>query len=167
MLIHQNVLSENLLDEIEKEIVNNFNNACWRVGGLAWHKGLSEGSNGEILQTSVSNLLKERIDNDLKDFYPSANTKISLCLYGKGASLAMHNDEGWEWAATVYLNKDWNKNLGGTFLYTDNTNNEIWNAVFPKFNTMIINDAKETHMVTLVSAQAEEYRASIQIWGIK
>lgn len=167
MLIHDNVLTENLLDEVEKEIVENFNNDCWRVGGLAWHKGLSEGSSGEILQKPASDLLKEKIDNELNDLYPSLKTKISFCLYGKGAGLAMHNDEGWKWAATVYLNREWNKNLGGTFLYTDDSNNEIWSAVFPKFNTMIINDALETHMVTLVSMQAQEYRASIQIWGIE
>lgn len=166
MQLHHNVLSTQLLEEVEKEIISNFDNACWRVGGLAWHIGLKEGMTGEVLQTPASSELKTKIDNELKNLYPSSNTQINFCLYGKGAGLAIHNDAGWNWAATIYLNREWNKNLGGIFLYSNSSDAEIWNAIFPTFNNMVINDCKEQHMVTPVSLQAQEYRASIQIWGI-
>jgi len=165
MKIHHDVLSLSLVNEIEQEILKNFDDACWRVSGLSWIEMLREGITGEVFQTPVSSSLKDKIDKQLKRYYPGDNTSINVCLYSKGAGLAIHNDAGWKWAATIYLNRTWNKNFGGVFLYSDNIENDVWSAVFPKFNSMIVNDNSEPHMVTPVSMKADSYRAILQIWG--
>ena len=50
-----------------------------------------EGITGEVLQTPVSPSLKDKIDKQLKRYYPGDNTSINVCLYSKGEH-AIHND---------------------------------------------------------------------------
>ena len=70
MKIHHDVLSLSLVNEIEQEILKNFDDACWRVSGLSWIEMLREGITGEVFQTPVSSSLKDKIDKQLKRYYP-------------------------------------------------------------------------------------------------
>lgn len=167
MKIFRDVLSEQTITAVEQEIIENFSKYTWSPSGMLWPSYLSTGSSGDILQCEMSAKNKEAVLNDLKDLIPHTNTHVRICVWNKGASLAMHDDSGWDFGATVYMNRTWNKNLGGVFLYSVDEYSDKWNAVFPSFNTMILNTERVPHLVTPISYQATEYRVSLQVWGIK
>jgi Rps23 Pro-64 3,4-dihydroxylase Tpa1-like proline 4-hydroxylase len=57
----------------------------------------------------------------IKNFNESFNFLIHLM--GKNSGINWHTDDHVEYGITYYLNKRWNKNWGGEFMFTHNGNN--------------------------------------------
>ena len=82
------------------------------------------------------------------------------------AGIANHNDSHVGLGATLYLNKFWDINWGGLFVWKDKDEKKEYklNAIFPKQNMLIINDECELHLVTPTAATIPYPRITIQIW---
>ena len=72
------------------------------------------------------------------------------------------------------MNEHWHPNAGGWFVWMDHsdlnldedpTKTDIFKAVLPDANMLVLNDCSESHLVTTVAHDVPEYRYTIQIWG--
>ena len=79
----------------------------------------------------------------------------------KGAGINWHDDNGWKYGATYYLNHRWNKKWGGEFMFVDKTGHG-W--VPPVGNSLIIVKAPIEHKVNPVLTNIMP-RISVQIFA--
>jgi hypothetical protein len=77
------------------------------------------------------------------------------------AYIPVHSDEYHTQGATIYLNKDWEPNDGGFFMYEDN--NE-WHSITPLYRRVVLIDRKIKHLTT-PNTNSDNYRLSLQIWN--
>ncbi len=47
----------------------------------------------------------------------------------------------------------------------DPNKTDVYRAVLPEQNMLVLNDCSESHLVTTVAHDTPEYRYTIQIWG--
>lgn len=89
-----------------------------------------------------------QIDNVLIHFWP----KLSYITW--------HEDLVYKGALTVYLNKIWDSNWGGYFMYQEN--DEI-KAIKPEYNLGVLQENGVSHCVSTVNINAD-IRISIQVF---
>ena len=171
MKIFQNVLSVETLNNIKTEITSKKNQNCWCSSGLVWDKSVLQNIEGECLFSFLSDELNKKIEIDIKSYLPEyTELIIQLYIWTKNSGISLHSDHhpNRNFAATIYLNETWNLTDGGLFVWKNkNATEEIFNLISPKFNQMILNDEFEPHMVTPISPLVQDYRYTIQIFGIK
>jgi len=81
-------------------------------------------------------------------------------IFPKLSYITWHNDGKYEAALTVYLNKKWNNDWGGFFLYTEDDN---INGIIPKKNYGILQSNGVYHCVTTTNIDADD-RISLQFF---
>lgn len=86
---------------------------------------------------------------------------ISAYIWTRGSYIPWHNDVMSKFAATVYLNPNWELNWGGLFLYQ--TNDGI-KATPPNFNTAVVNEGNVLH-ATSILANDSPPRVTLQIFS--
>ena len=84
---------------------------------------------------------------------------------GGGSFITWHLDGDNLYNGTLYLNKEWDSNDGGIFLYKDHTN-EI-KGIEPTYNSMVVNSCAENdphnqHCVTCIVPGTIKKRITIQ-----
>jgi hypothetical protein len=111
------------------------------------------------------------LDKHLKPLFEKADPifkdtiiDTQFCIWGKGSTIPFHNDSHVAFAATVYLNDEWNVEDGGLFLWRDHNTDELL-VVNPEYNVCVINNLHELHHVSVVSYGAMQYRMTLQIWA--
>jgi len=167
MKLLSDAFEQPLIDQILSELEVKIKQDCWRSSQLVWPSNVLKGQTGSCLTSFVSNEIKTQIVDYIKDVFPaSRDFTIQFYVWQKGAGIPMHTDEMFTCGATLYLNTNWNINYGGTFIWEDKRTNEL-RAFNPTFNSLILNDEKENHLVTPVALDAPENRYTIQIWGLE
>ena len=78
----------------------------------------------------------------------------------KGSGINWHDDRGWKYGATYYLNRRWNNQFGGEFMFT-NEGGHGWIA--PVANSLVIVKAPITHKVNPVLSPTVP-RISVQLF---
>ena len=79
------------------------------------------------LRTEVSNYTPFEKLKTLVKFNPYfqitdiEHMSTNIHFMKKGAGINWHNDGGWKYGATYYVNRRWNKNWGGEFMFSDGT----------------------------------------------
>jgi len=161
------VLTDKLLQDIRIEVSGNHAKEVWQAS-FAWPAGLTEGFSGCVLSTGIEGEMKERILKEIQLFLPECQEYIlQYYIWQQHSGIAVHDDSGKVFGATIYLNDTWEPKNGGIFLYKDKDKpGPEWTAILPERNTMVINDNKEKHMVTSVSPYSTDLRYTIQIWGV-
>lgn len=166
MQVHRNVLKPNTLDSILKEIDSGKKKNIWRPASLLWHRDLLATYSGECLTRNLSRDLVEDIMKDVQSFLPEHSaTHMCMNMWLKGSGITFHNDANYAFGATIYLNKKWNPDDGGIFIWE--VGRRQYRGVCPEFNTMVLNNLGQHHQVTAISPYAKENRISIQIFGEK
>jgi len=179
MKIIKNVLSESLFSRCKVECNNKLRQDQWASSTIIWPKGLKEGVDGSTMATSTSLEIRDEIENELKPHLPPFPNGLMTQYYiwQPNSGIAMHNDEGKRFGATIYLNDTWHPNSGGWFIWKDNPEefpikgeyevSDEWNTYLPQRNCMVLNDNKEFHLVTRVAGDGLAIRITMQIWGIQ
>jgi Rps23 Pro-64 3,4-dihydroxylase Tpa1-like proline 4-hydroxylase len=169
---YSNVLSEDTLEVIELYIQHALKNDVW-ASNLEWDKRLVNSSSIVITHpVSKKEIFFEEVKNQIQKIlnvnFDSLNLEFRLAIYiwGKMSYITWHDDYGWDYSGTIYLNKEWNLNYGGIFLWKDNKNSEI-RGVEPIFNSMVVNskhqmDGNNLHAVTMLSSESPENRFTLQ-----
>jgi hypothetical protein len=169
MRIYKEVLSDSLIEECKDDISNLINQNVWRSNVFNWDSNLLKGTSGTCIYTKISNekILNQLIEQTEEHFIKKYKTLTYLYyIWQSNSGISLHTDEGHAFGATIYLNDEWHLHDGGIFLWKDgDCPNEVYKAICPQENMMIINDNYEKHMVTLVSPNSNDYRYTIQIWG--
>jgi hypothetical protein len=164
--IYKNVLSVETLDQIKRETIEKFHQQCWSPSSLFWEKNLLEGIQGDCLSTMASDDLHKNIIDEIKHILPKCSkTIVQHYVWAKNSGIAVHNDGGFFFGATIYMNASWDINHGGIFLWKESEGSE-YKVILPEFNTLVLNDEQQNHIVTPVSAYCNEPRITIQIWGV-
>lgn len=163
--VYQNFLSEQLLQDIraylDQKIVSE--SPVW-YSNVSWNNSVVKNS-GNIMITQMA-----EFKNQLLPYYRGLGDKFQNCdiwpqlfVWSRGAYLPWHDDHGRDFASTIYLNKQWDPDDGGIFLYKDTA--DAIRGELPEYNKMVINDSKLEHHVTMIANMAKTHRISIQIWG--
>ena len=166
MEIHRNVLKSNTVDSVLKEIDRGKSENIWGPVSCFWQEGLLSTYSGECLTTDLSKNLEEDLIKDVRGFLPEHSaTHVLVYMWLKGSGIVFHNDSNYAFGATIYLNKKWNPDHGGIFIWE--VAPRQYRGVCPEFNTMVLNTLGQNHQVTAISPYAKENRITIQIFGEK
>tara|TARA_R100001443_G_scaffold39745_1_gene53152 strand:+ start:354 stop:872 length:519 start_codon:yes stop_codon:yes gene_type:complete len=164
MKIKYDVLSLDLLNRIDEEMWDSKINFCWCSSYFAWESQLNSGVMGNVLIKPLSDKLENLVIEEIKSYVPFyKHIKISCNLWLPNSAISCHDDAHTSWAATIYLNEEWNPDLGGWFMWKET--GDIWKSISPKRNLMILNHNHQMHCVTPVVHDSPHPRRSLQIWG--
>ena len=150
-------LEPSLLKPIDEYIKQRWNRYEWRTS-MDWGVNIKRFSTPVgILQvpeefcTPIKKLFNRSIDDKGIMFY----------FWPPGSYIGWHNDQGYSFGATIYLNKTWDINHGGIFLYQEG---KSLKAYQPTYNTCVINDKKTSHCISITAPDAP-LRTTIQVLG--
>jgi len=167
MKFFNNVLKQSTIFQYFEELSTKVSKQDWLISNISWNKDLLLSCSGAVYSSNVSQSLQNNIIKDLGHHLPNCSRCIiQHYLWDKNSGISKHEDADRVFGATVYLNEEWDVNNGGLFLWKHtNTPETNWQAYVPQFNSMVLNDQKEMHLVTSVSPNIKEFRFTIQIWG--
>lgn len=163
MKLFKEVLPPALIQDCFTDITDKLQTRVWSDSDLFWEEGIKVGITGSVAVTYPSKPLSDLIIEKTKVLLPECRELVpQYYIWKKHAGISGHTDENHRFGATIYLNFDWNIDYGGILIYRED---EELRAFAPTFNTMVVNDSHQWHMVTPVSPLAAQNRVTIQIWG--
>jgi len=127
---------------------------------------LRQGISGSTIAAMTSEDIHNDIVKEISPHVPECEIVTQYYVWQPHSGIAMHDDSGRRFGATIYLNETWHPNSGGWFIWEDKDTRE-WNTILPTKNTMVLNTSKEKHLVTSVAPDGFAIRVTIQIWGLK
>ena len=118
-----NFLSYDMYKGIHNSIIKNRKNLSFRNTKGIWGDFLAENieypDRVEVENYKPFKHLITLVKHNPYFQIPLSNKDISIIHYMKKSSgVQWHNDGGWKYGATYYLNNKWNKNWGGEFMFT-------------------------------------------------
>jgi len=127
-----------------------------------WPAHLLNDSNLVLIhELSRSNALHKRITDTIKSKYQVYNLNaIQFYYWTQGSHIPWHTDIDYNGGITIYLNKSWDENWGGIFLYKDG---ESISGLYPKPNLSIKLCGGIPHSVTPTSKNSD-VRFTLQIF---
>ena len=162
--IRKNFLPVTLIDDINLYISKNIGEPKWYTN-IAWPEYIViAGNQVSILPLKV---FEDRIKQTYINYRPEfKNSKIMVQYYvwQRGSHISWHYDKDPKinkMGSTIYLNKQWDKNDGGLYLYEEN---KKIHAEVPEFNKMILKDSTLYHGVSMLTNTAKQVRKTLQIW---
>ena len=98
---------------------------------------------------------------ELDDKFKDKEIVGHFYIWTRGSYIPMHNDSNYEYGCTIYLNKHWEIDWGGLYIWKDN---DKLNIEKPEFNKLIINKGNTKHGTTLLNYNVPEERLTLQIF---
>ena len=98
---------------------------------------------------------------ELDDKFKDKEIVGHFYIWTRGSYIPMHNDSNYEYGCTIYLNKHWEIDWGGLYIWKDN---DKLNIEKPEFNKLIINKNNTRHGTTLLNYNVPEERLTLQIF---
>ena len=166
MKIIKNALSEDLFSRCKKEVNKKLSENEWASSVIIWEPPLRQGISGSTIAAMTSEEIRNDIVKEISPHVPECEIVTQYYVWQPHSGIAMHDDSGRRFGATIYLNETWHPNSGGWFIWEDKDTRE-WNTVLPTKNMMVLNSSKEKHLVTSVAPDGFAIRVTIQIWGLK
>jgi hypothetical protein len=170
MRIITNFINSEFIDQVLQENKDLIYENVWR-SNLGWQEEIVS-PNGVVLIRQLSENQKKCLIDALKQHdLISSESKIELdaqaYMWHKQSFIPWHNDkdsyDDIRFAATLYLNNDWDDNWGGLFLYKKD--DQIL-AEAPKYNKLVFNDQNYEHATSMLTSNAP-FRFTVQLfWKI-
>ena len=161
--IYKNVLPEDLIEEVFTYLDNNASKNIWR-STIYWKDNL-KGKNPTALQvTDLPIFMSERVINcfvKLNKSYKKYKHHCMFYIWPPLSHIGWHNDAKWQMGTSIYLNKTWDRNDGGLFLYKEKGQNKFY---VPKYNTCVVNSNHTDHAVSALASHGP-HRLSLQIFS--
>ena len=128
----------------------------------SWPAHLLKDSNLVLIhKLSTDNQLHKRITDTIKSKYQIYNFHdIQFYYWTPGSHIPWHTDIDYNGGITIYLNKSWDENWGGTFLYKDGKSIK---GFYPKPNLSIKQCGGIPHSV-IPTTNNSDVRFTIQIF---
>jgi len=167
MFVLENFINPEFIDNVLKENQELIYEDVWK-SNLGWQYDIVS-STGLVLIRSLSNLQKEQLLLALRNariISPDDQIELDALAYvwHKLSYIPWHSDKEYNdevrYAATLYLNRQWNDDWGGLFLYKKDK--KIF-AEAPAFNKLVFNDNNYEHATSILSTQAP-CRYTIQLF---
>ena len=164
MKLYKDVLSRTTSVSVNAEILSASKEFRWGVGSWLWPEDIRTNVSGSVMELIASPMVRDLILKDIEHLIPPVDDfSIKFYAWQKNSGISWHHDGHAKFGATIYLNKEWDINDGGIFVYE---NEGELKAHLPTFNTMMVNENQMGHMVTPVSPFAKHDRYTIQIFGV-
>lgn len=160
-----NFLDYNMYKGIHNAIINEREKINLHSSRGVWGDNLTDNINAP-LRTEVSNYqpfdkLKLLVKHNSYFHIPNLDRMSTIIHYmKKGAGINWHDDGGWKYGATYYVNHKWHRQWGGEFMFTDN-NGHGW--IPPVGNSLVIVKAPIIHKVNPVLSPIMP-RISVQLF---
>lgn len=161
---YENILNDDLLIKVDSLIENLINdkNTNFTTSTLLWQEKLI-GSSTPVLryvlgynEKELYNLIKTEIESKV----PFKVEAIMVYLWPNLSYITWHNDNLFAAGLTVYLNKIWDKNWGGLFLYEEDDNIR---AIAPQRNLGVLQVGGVQHATTTTNYGAD-FRITLQMF---
>ena len=163
MKFFSDVLDQETMDLVTQDLNNSLSQNVWRSSQLCWSRQVLEKITGDCSIAFVNDNISNKIEKCLVEKLPTAEkVMFQYYVWKQNSGIALHNDKAHGFGATIYLNKNWDINSGGIFLWKENN---CLKGFCPEYNNMVVVDKKELHLVTPVSPLSNEFRYTIQVWG--
>lgn len=169
MKIYKNSISDELMTDIVADINKVLQKDVWQTNVSQWDHSVTRfGSGGVVTFATIEDPIRSRLLEELGDKLPEPknNLNIRYFVWHRLSNISCHDDGIHNYGATLYLNDYWHIDWGGTFLWEDKNTRE-WKALNPEMKTLVVNDEKEMHGVSVISAGAPRNRYSIQIFSAR
>ena len=161
-------IKNNFLDEI---FINNFiqniikesqeYKPIWK-SNINWGENIVKGSSLVLayeIKKEELNYIKSKFV-ELDDKFKDKEIVGHFYIWTRGSNIPMHNDSNYEYGCTIYLNKHWEIDWGGLYIWKEE--NKL-NVEKPEFNKLIINKGNTKHGTTLLNYNIPEERLTLQI----
>jgi len=135
-----------------------------RTNFFGWDQTVIGVSNAIFFFTLPDDLKNKVIEELLEKKVLPARPKLmsaNVALYSRNSFIPWHNDSSHSYSATVYLNKEWNKDWGGYLAYQEE-GSEI-KCFIPAYNSCVCYPTPLMHSVQLTALNAP-MRESLQIF---
>ena len=160
---YTNFLNLNLIETIEDHAKKNIMSAKWQTS-LFWAPNIKHRS---ALVAVLPLSGHKKICEQLRPYYSKLIPKtkklymeVNYYIWPPLSYIPFHNDGNKEIASTVYLNREWQIDNGGLFLYKQD---DKFYAIPPTFNSCVINNNAVQHSTTLTTTDAPN-RTTLQIF---
>jgi Rps23 Pro-64 3,4-dihydroxylase Tpa1-like proline 4-hydroxylase len=167
MQILQNVLSEETISAVITQVNTSISQNKWSVSTFWWSKDIRIGNHVGVVTQIAKDDVIALIDQDIRPLLPAYDKlEVQYYLWPEGSNISWHDDGDGQkkLGATIYLNQEWHPDYGGLFIWEERDTKEL-KVLCPSYNTMVVNDKAEMHLVTPVTSAAPLARLSLQIWG--
>ena len=160
-----NFLNEDMYKGIHNAIIRERNNINLHSVDKVWGKDLLENISPpkrvEVNNYPPFEELKQLVkDNPYFRFPELTYMSTTIHYMTKNTGIQWHNDGKWKYGATYYLNRRWNRNWGGEFMFMDGTGTGFVPIVS---NSMVIVKAPIEHKVNQILSPVMP-RLSVQIF---
>lgn len=117
-----------------------------------------------LIYLKIKKTIEQKTEMRLK------NNNIMLYFWTRYSYIPWHNDQTYEGAITVYLNRKWHPDYGGYFLYSDSLSTEMVKdysvipnikAIIPRKNLAVLQTEQVHHCTTPVNFMGD-LRITIQ-----
>lgn len=160
----ENIIDPNLISEVDSFIESIFTNPESKIltSFNSWDKGLLKSSSPVLryvidkLDSNIYTLIKKEVERKVD--YKVRN--IMIYFWPNLSYIGWHNDLPHDAGLTIYMNKKWDKNWGGFFLYEEG--GEI-RGIAPERNLGVLQIGGVSHAVSTVNYGAD-IRTTIQIF---
>lgn len=127
-----------------------------------WHRDLIKDSNLVLINVlSNENHLHQKISDTIKQKCKvDTLSLIQFCYWSQGSHIPWHNDASHNGGITIYLNKSWDENWGGIFLFKDS---DTITGIYPNPNRCIMQCGGISHTV-VPTTNNSEIRLTIQVF---
>ncbi len=162
--IKNNFLEVSFLDQLLGSIIKESQqyNPIWK-SNINWGENIVKGSS-LVLAYELKNIDLKYIKQkfiELDNIFQSKEIVGHFYVWTRGSQIPFHNDNNYTHGCTLYLNKEWNIDWGGLYLWLDN--NKL-HTEKPEFNKLIINTNNIRHGTSVVNYNAPEERITLQIF---
>lgn len=173
MIILNDVLTTNLVESL-RNLALDIVLGRTKDAGLAVKTNYSWDSDivldsAPVLCIAIPDFLAEALERELviKNVLSSEDDEsivgtAMVYVWFKGSYIPPHGDMGFSKAVTLYLTPNWDPADGGMFIFKSSKTGN-WEVVMPNFNTGVINDDNEIHLVTPVQS-SNKLRITAQIF---
>jgi hypothetical protein len=166
MKIYNNVLTDETIQKIRNETNQTRGDCVWRSSVLSWVGEIQRGILASVACKDVSPELAESIESQIKHLLPPHDELYQqIYVWPRASGISAHNDGNKKFGATIYLNHDWELDFGGLFVWKEKETEEL-KVRMPEYNSMVLNDDEELHLVTPVAFNCMALRHTVQIWGM-
>jgi hypothetical protein len=168
---YNNVLDEKIIKDVIEYFRSITDKNVWS-SNIGWEQNLCPISSNILTHTifdkNIVKQIKSSIENKIHINFDSIDLSFiaSIYVWSCGSYITWHSDTEYPYNGTIYLNKEWDTNNGGVFLYKENNTNEI-KGIEPSYNSMIVNSGTEedphnSHCVTCIVPGTIKKRITLQ-----
>ena len=149
--VKQNFLDETFIHNFIQNIIKESQEykPIWK-SNINWGENIVKGSSLVLayeIKKEELNYIKSKfieLDNKFKD----KEIVGHFYIWTRGSNIPMHNDSNYEYGCTIYLNKYWEIDWGGLYIWQEG---DKLNIEKPEFNKLIINKGNIKHGTTLLN----------------